>query len=379
MGASEREAGGTREAVNAYLSEKIQRLSFFTIVCVVIIHAYNYRDAYLQPTTMIHEGLRAGPMVQFFFCNALTRFANPLYFFISGYLFFASFRRFQWRGYAAKIRKRLVTLAIPYCLWVLGWSAVGALVQRFSGFSFPVLEEKLALLREGGVAAFFTAPLPFQFWYIADLFKLALLSPIIYLLVKKLRALPVLLAAIPWALEVSIPYLPNCDGFLFFTLGAHLAVNGVDFPGKARPIERSAWTVAIPILWVCASAAHTLLAASGNSTGIPPRLLLVSYKIATAAGFLSVFILYDALSPRVREGRLLAALSPCTFIIYAVHEPLQHMTYQFALRFTDAGWAHMALFFALPPLFVFLGAGLCMAMRRLTPRAFALLTGGRGK
>ncbi len=368
----------TREKIPSYFSRKIRMLSFFAIVCVVFIHAYNYHDTYLQPTTALYEGIKIYPIVQFFISNALTRFANPMYFFISGFLFFAGVRRFDIGVYAKKLKKRLVTLMVPYCIWVFAWSAAGILIADYCAVSFPVIDEKIGLLRSDGPAVLFTTPLPFQFWYIADLFKLAVLSPIVYLLVKNLKGLSVILAAIPWVFDYSVPGLPNCDGILFFMLGAHLAVNDINFPGREGPAEKNVLTYVIPAAWIAACVVYTMLSASDKMTGIPQEALLPAYKIVCALGFASVFILYDAAAGRIADSRVLGKLSSCTFFIYASHEPLQHMIFQRVLELTDSDLVHMALYFGLPLLFILIGTAAGTALRRAAPRVHSALTGGRG-
>ncbi len=364
----------TRESIPPYLSRKIRFLSFFTILCVVFIHSYNYSDTYLLPTTAIQEGKQICPMIQFFISNALTRFANPLYFFISGYLFFAGAHCFNVSAYAKKLKKRLVTLMVPYCVWVLAWSAAGILIVNYCKISFPVIDEKIGLLRENGLEAFFSTPLPFQFWYIADLFKLAILSPIVYFLVKKLKIFAVILAAVPWIFDYSVAYMPNCDGILFFVLGAYLAVNSVRFPGRERRVKKTALTVAIPVIWIAVCAAYTILSAAAA----PAPALLLAYKACCAFGFMSVFIIYDTASARIERSRALDALSSCTFFIYACHEPLQHMIFQRVLAFTDSDFVHMALFFLLPLVFAAFGAAAGSLLRKAAPRVHSILTGGRG-
>lgn len=372
------ETTNTRESIPPYLSKKIRLLSFFTIICVVFIHAYNYHDVELKPMTALYEGFQICPMIQFFISNALTRFANPLYFFISGYLFFAGARRFNASVYAKKLKKRLVTLMLPYCIWVLAWSAAGILIVNYCKISFPVIDEKIGLLRDNALKAFFSTPLPFQFWYIADLFKLAILSPIVYLLVKKLKIFAVILAAIPWIFNYSVPYMPNCDGILFFVLGAYLAVNCIRFPGKERPVKKTAMTIAVPVIWIAVCAAYTLLSAYESTIGASSPMLLFMYKMCGALGFISVFIIYDAASARIEKSRALAALSSCTFFIYACHEPLQHMIFQRVLEFTDSNFVHMALFFGLPLVFAAFGAAAGGLLRKAAPRVHSVLTGGRG-
>ena len=43
--------------MNEYLSKKISFLSLISMLAVVFIHAYNYTDTFLQPHTIITEGL----------------------------------------------------------------------------------------------------------------------------------------------------------------------------------------------------------------------------------------------------------------------------------------------------------------------------------
>ena len=57
----------TRERVPARLSRQLKLMSYWTMVAVVLIHAYNYADTFLQPATRIAEGLRPGAVIEFFF------------------------------------------------------------------------------------------------------------------------------------------------------------------------------------------------------------------------------------------------------------------------------------------------------------------------
>ena len=104
----------TRECVPARLSRQLKLMSYWTMVAVVLIHAYNYTDTFLQPATRIAEGLRPGAVIEFFFSNALTRFATPVFFIISGYLFFAGVQKLTASLYVRKIKSRVISLAVPY-------------------------------------------------------------------------------------------------------------------------------------------------------------------------------------------------------------------------------------------------------------------------
>ena len=90
---------------NEYLSKKISFLSMISMIAVVFTHAYNYTDTFLQPHTIITEGLHPGACVQYAISNALTRFAVPLFFMISGFLFFFG-KDFGPSTYVTQIKKR---------------------------------------------------------------------------------------------------------------------------------------------------------------------------------------------------------------------------------------------------------------------------------
>lgn len=368
----------TRETVNPYLSRKLRLLGCFAMLCVVFVHAYNYTDTFLQPTTMISEGLHVGAMVQFFISNAFTRFATPLFFCISGYLFFVAFRRFTFKGYLLKLGKRARTLLLPYVFWVGLWTGIGALIVLGVGFGFfPIIGDKIAGLYDGRWWEFFTNPVPFQAWYILDLFKLAIVSPPIYVAVRYLRWGAPLLAAIPWAIDYSIPYFVNCDGLLFFTLGAYLAVRNVNFPAREQPLKRNVLFYATPCVWVVLCVTYTVLSALGNRIGLYWAVLMAIYKLCVLSGFCAVFVLYDLVSERFKSSEFVDILASGAFFVYITHEPLQHMVFQTVLRYTQADWAHMLCYFVCPVIFVALGVGLSVGIRKLSPKLHSFLTGGR--
>ena len=74
--------------INEYLSKKILFLSLISMIAVVFAHAYNYADTFLQPHTIITEGLHPVACIEYAILNALTRFSVPMFFMISGFLFF---------------------------------------------------------------------------------------------------------------------------------------------------------------------------------------------------------------------------------------------------------------------------------------------------
>ena len=102
--------------MNKYLSSKIKVVSFISILMVVYLHCYNYKDSCLDITTTITEGLNYGTFIEYFICNGFTRVCVPLFFIISGYLFFLRCD-FSLSKYIYKVKSRFVSLVIPYFIW----------------------------------------------------------------------------------------------------------------------------------------------------------------------------------------------------------------------------------------------------------------------
>lgn len=372
----------TRESISPYLSRKLKLISLFTMLCVVFIHAYNYLDTFLTPSTMLQEGAKAGPIIQFLISNGLTRFATPMFFAISGYLFFVAFKKLTFRGYLQKLGKRARTLLLPYAIWVGLWTGIGALIVLTVGMDyFPIVGEKLGGLFGGQWWAVITDPLPFQTWYLLDLFKLVLISPLIYLLAKYLRWGAPLLTAVPWAIDYSVPYFVNCDGLLFFTLGAYLALREVNFPGKDKPERVGVWHYLLPALWVTSCVTYAVLSGFGKQINLPWYVLLALYKVNVLLGVCSVMLLYDLLyyllPDKITGSKWLDIAASGTFFVYILHEPLQHMIFQTVLKYTNADWAHMLCYFATPIVLAIAAIALSCGIRALSPKLHNVLTGGR--
>ena len=107
--------------MTTYLSEKIKIISFVLILLVVQLHAYNLDLLFGKETIILNKGFNW--IFQNFFSNGITRIAVPLFFIISGYLFFLQFQP-TIENYFEKIKKRIKTLFIPYLIW----SIIGVLL-----------------------------------------------------------------------------------------------------------------------------------------------------------------------------------------------------------------------------------------------------------
>lgn len=102
--------------LNLQESKTIDLLKFVLIIGIVFIH--------VAPATLVIEGVYYGVNSEKslfyynsqFFSNVLGRISVPLFFFISGYLFFLD-SKFDLQAYRKKIRSRKRSLLIPYLFW----------------------------------------------------------------------------------------------------------------------------------------------------------------------------------------------------------------------------------------------------------------------
>lgn len=116
-------------------SDVITFLRFPLAVGVIMIHT-SFSDV------MINGQLLAGTMplevydfVYGFLNIAFMQMAVPLFFFISGYLFFCKTTNFGLREYGQKMKQRARTLLLPYVFWNLVMIAV----MYFGQILFPGL------------------------------------------------------------------------------------------------------------------------------------------------------------------------------------------------------------------------------------------------
>ncbi|MBQ9009207.1 MAG: acyltransferase [Clostridia bacterium] len=366
----------TRAAVSPRISREIRVLSFWGMVAVVLGHAYNYTDSFLLPTTRIAEGMQIGPMIEFFFSNAMVKFCTPVFFTISGYLLFASVEHFTLSVYLEKIRGRLRSLVVPYLFWVLLWTGMGMLLMKaFGNETFPILLEKLGDSPERALESIYFHPLPFQFWYIKDLLILSLLSPLFYLLVVGLKGFSVLIFLVLWLMNISAPYLTSMEGPLFFTFGVFLAMHGArsGLLSDTRPRPRK-WMLCISFCWTGACAAYTLISAMISSHPVADLTLFIMCRLSTILGVCSVFILVDFFYGQEQDERKIPSSS---FLLFALHEPLQHMIYQRILSNGGPDSLHLLLYFGLPVVLVLLLNGLTRILKQHLPKFHAFVTGGR--
>lgn len=367
--------------MNTYLSKKIRVLSFVAIIGVAFCHAYNYFNRFLQPATIIAEGINPGAMIEFAISNALVRFAVPMFAMFSGYLFFCKFT-FSWKGYLEKVWKRVRTLVVPFVIWTALAGGFLYIVYQLVGLSrYSIVSEKVGVLLNQGILGWIELPPAFQLWYIVDLFKVVLISPLIYFLVKKCKLLPVLLLFVAWALEKY--YLINTEILLFFTFGSYLAVNGIMVSGtdevaKEKMPKYKRKTYAITILWLVGCIVYSVISATLGDVEKISYVLLALYKINVITGLISVWRLYDTSSREKWEGKWIKAAVSMTVMIYMAHEPFLHLMTDIILEVFAADIIRVLVYFCVTIGTICGCVFLGLFIKKVCPKVYYVMTGDRG-
>jgi surface polysaccharide O-acyltransferase-like enzyme len=357
-------------AIDSESSIRIRLLGFPLIIGVAYIHAY--------PTTIGYAGVTLGSdannyltdFVRILISQGVARISVPLFFLLSGYLFFAGFK-WSWRGYGMKLATRVRTLLVPYLFWtILGVAidyigqSIPAVSTYFTG-SGPLVADYSAFRLANAVLGMTSAPESYHFWFIRDLILLMILIPVITVILRY-AALPFFaLVFITWITSKWPIYTPDAVGVLFFSVGCYLAMKGRSLFALDR---YGAWFLVayIPILladtvWNNA-AFNTCLHRCGIVVGLVAVLYVTRWVLACE-----------------RLKNALLWLSGSSFFVYAAHEPLLGIVRTIAFRFIPLDWPYMilSLYLLLPMTVIAFLVGLNRLLTAIAPRALTIVTGGR--
>lgn len=358
-------------ALDAATSHRVKLLRFPLILLVLYIHCY------LAPVRLGNSTVAVEPAtwliaLQAAWSNGFARTAVPLFFLMSGYLYFVGFDG-SFAAYRTKTVRRIGTLLVPLLFWnllIIALFALGQSLPATAGYFNADNGRMLDLTPFGfidmliGITHF---PLAYQFWFIRDLMVIALFAlPLYWLMRWSGPTIPVVLFV--WWLfnPLRLPFLtvPSLEATTYFTIGAWLAMTARPmFP----PVGWLRWLT--PLYLAVLTTDITIRMTMGRQT---------LFSVSVLVGI--VFVL--AMTGLVREGsrvsRALATLSLASFFVFAAHEPLMTLCRKLIYRTLPASQATIFTAYALLPLVL---AGLLtavyFALRRTAPRFTAIISGGR--
>jgi surface polysaccharide O-acyltransferase-like enzyme len=349
-------------------SQVIDFVRFPLIIGVLFLHN--------SASTVQIPGTKFGTetfMPVFYYSNELFShvwgsIAVPLFFFMSGFLFFLNVGKFDKDSYKTKLQSRFKTLLIPYLFWNL-FTIAFYFVMTSIPFTAAFINEKVDIKHifgylwttEGGL------PLAYQFWFVRDLMVAVVLTPIIYLCIKYGKIYSILILGILWyfGLWIKIPGFSSACLF-FFTSGAYFGINKRNLLEDFGKIQKLSF-ILFPLI------AITYLLTKQYDFNI------YIHRVVIIAGIIFCFNFVGWLIERGKI-RSVPFLSSAAFFVYAVHDPffmvtIRKINYMLFKPATD--FACTGLYFLNVILAALITLGLYYILRLFLPKFTAVITGRR--
>lgn len=220
-----------------YISKLISFMRFPMIVGIVMIHAKLANITFKGVNVLDQGNYDVFRDVSTFISHIVCNLFVPLYFIISGYLYFANVKEYSKETYAYKTKRRFRSLVVPYIIWnlysiilfvLLGFIASGFLsgshkpITDYSLLDFLYAFWNTSLINPSDLPMPINGPL----WFIRNLIVVQIVfAPAIYYVVKKLKIIPVLILGLLWLFEFDTHIVGFSVGDLFFfTLGAYTSL-----------------------------------------------------------------------------------------------------------------------------------------------------------
>lgn len=347
-------------------SKTLTLLKGFAIILVVMIHC-DVRNGmgveHLSGLDLYMQGLTRVIVIN----------AVPLFFFISGYLFFLKKDTYQ-----NKWKKRFKSLVIPYIIWCIIGFMIPFMFQQVLGLGYlfkggeghlkPIAEfeawDYLKMfwnIRDG-------APILSTLWFLRNLILLVALTPIFHFLATRLKwGFPVLLAANYLIFHQNFLCLSSADMF-FFGMGNWLVLSS-NSEGGVLLLDKQKYNWLFPI-WLLAFTVDLIAYYYDTQETLARNIFVV----------IDCMLMYRLMRTAVDKWDMtwLVKISTASFFIYLFHEPwlgyMQGMSFKFI---------HPTGFFCylMPWFFCVLGGGYSyvayLILKRFAPKLLNAMTGAR--
>ncbi len=226
--------------------EVIDWLRFPLVLLVVYIHSvgdeikYDSIDFSHLSSFDLYNLLKVG------ISNVLAHIAVPIFFFISGFLFFRNIKEWDYSIYILKLKKRIKSLFLPFILWnsIAIFLILQGLIRTHgldSAIDFLGDNHYLRLYWDCnmwedyrcnwlGISTPMYGPYLPPLWYLRDLMVMSLFVPCFYCLFKYTKFWGLVILFFCYISGVGL----NCPGFhttsvFFFGAGAYISIKKIDF------------------------------------------------------------------------------------------------------------------------------------------------------
>ena len=353
--------------MNKYLSNKITFFSFWLIILVVVLHSLNVQ---FNECNNLLCGL------QYLLSYKLAQIAVPLFFFISGYLYFFKAdlkKKIDLSFFFANNKKRIKTVLIPYVLWCVIWFFILYLLQLLpfvkNYFSEPLhsmtLKDKLLNL--------FVYPVNYPFWFLRELMLLFVLSPLVFLLIKYLKVvyivvLFILIIVFSKLLSVYDITLLQSMPIFYFSLGAFISLNKINIESKLSSFK----SFGLLIIWILFNILSFYFDNDFKSEDIYIRSFNV---IKDIVGCLAVWYMYDFFNQKEQWKNY--SFYQYSFFIFAFHGIPTAILVKLSQVFKNNEYLTFLAYVSIIILIVMISIFTGNLIKRSMPQFYRLVTGNR--
>lgn len=362
------------QGIPTIVSTRIKNLSFLLIIQVVFIHAY-------RPTWNVnpHGFDKFNYFIQYLISQEICRSAVPLFFIISGYLFFIGYKATA-KWLFEKWQRRISSLMVPYLLW----SLIG-IVSFFVMQSIPSTTHFFThkLLKDYTLFDFLKTllwqPVPYQLWFIRYLFLYILLAPVMYFVCQKFYS--VLVLVVVTALLLIFPVLVHYHFIEWFSYGAVLYYMGFYLLGnflsinnnkiRLTPLSTSEQAIFF-LIWLTLCFTETYLKIALHLT------MFGLHDLTIFIGIYCMWILADSTGKCLNKMNF-SILSSYAFFVFAAHEPLLTILIKcgnYLVR-GQSSLVYLILYFLCPIITIMTSISAAILLSRHFPKIYMRLTGYR--
>lgn len=344
-------------ASESYFTHKKTAVSYFLSVLIIHIHSAAFANYADLPGWLWNV---AG-ILQI----VVTRACVPLFFMISGALFF---RNYTAGVYLKKLKSRVHSLVIPYFCWNVIMMLFQIVMTLF--FSrFFVGRVPFTFTAESFFAGLFHWRYNNPFWFLMTLMIYVAAAPLLNLLLRSPATAAVSIAALAllrqFGVELPELLIHDPDSIVYYLIGG--ALGRFCWQWIANPAPRK---VRIPALF-------TLILAELYSMAVcfewlrQIRLLWIMAMCINAA---SIWICFDFLC----LGRKTPRFMQRSFMVFAMHLNVGGIVTKLLVLALPRHWT-MALpvFFLSIALTLVVIEGICVLLERFAPKVYSTLSGDR--
>jgi fucose 4-O-acetylase-like acetyltransferase len=371
--------------VSDFNSRKFRFWSFISMFLLVFVHGYNLDIRYLQPWTLPGEPLTFTSFTEYFLANGIFRFRIPMLFIISGYLYALH----DYRPYKQRTAKRLRTLLLPYLIWSFAGLLFTYLLECYpytrnliSNSHIVQIDDNRILLHDYHwyemLFRWILIPVPYQLWFIRVLLIYNIAYPAIKwcILHRTGKWIFFGIAFLLWLRTAGFVFFEG-EGLLFFSLGVWMQKAKFDIDQPKRWLNPLWW--ALIFMLVCAI--KTFIAFKGEpllGSAVYP-VLSVMHKLVILSGLITAWYGCNGIVVWSMQRKWFVWLTAFSFMIYAMHAPLVAYAIPGVFAIVDnLAYYRLLTFIFLPLTIIAIIIGCSASLRVLFPRAYGVLTGGRG-